>query len=255
MPYLRATASSAVRSLEAGAWRSNSKERCATRDVLPVLELTQGDVEPGQSPVRTTGTRNPTTRQSACTRSPYGRQTETTVAACHPGHATAASNRAPAAKRRSSLCAGPISCRLAGKGPPVGTGSDRAGTPARFTGRVQRDTSRSSPSSRWGGKMLSVGVTRRSTSAKTPAQRLRPGTLDSPGGRDRVLVEGAAELQPATHAVADPRRILRHEHGIACRQASTTSRRPACRVASSHPGSARSGSPTPRGRGRCRARR
>ena len=45
-------------------------------------------------------------------------------------------------------------------------------------------------------------------------ERLLPPTLDTPGRRDGVLVEGAAELQSATHAVADPPGILRHQHGI-----------------------------------------
>ncbi len=43
---------------------------------------------------------------------------------------------AAAASSRSSAPAGPISWMLAGSGPPVGTGSARAGTPARFTAEV-----------------------------------------------------------------------------------------------------------------------
>ena len=127
---------------------------------------------------------------------------------------TAASRRPAAASSRSSLPAGPISCRLAGSGPPVGTGSDSAGTPARFTGSVQRETSRSSPSSRRGGKMLSVGVTSRSTSAKSRSSVSFQARWTPQAVRDGGLVEGTAELQPFAHAVADALRVLRHQRRI-----------------------------------------
>ena len=121
---------------------------------------------------------------------------------------------APAASNRSSLLAGPINCMLAGNGPPVGTGSERAGTPARLTGRVQRETNRSSPSSRCGGKMLSVGVTRRSTSAKVRSSVSFQARWTRQARLDGALVEGAPELESAAHAVADPVRVLGHQRGV-----------------------------------------
>ena len=47
--------------------------------------------------------------------------------------------------------------------PGSGTGKERAGKPARLTGRVQRPANRSLPSARRGGKTDSVGVTTKST--------------------------------------------------------------------------------------------
>ena len=74
---------------------------------------------------------------------------------------TPARLRPPAAAPRCA--AGPISWILAGRGPPVGTGNERAGNPARLTGRVQRPASSSAPSARRGGNTDRVGVTRKST--------------------------------------------------------------------------------------------
>jgi hypothetical protein len=81
------------------------------------------------------------------------------------GSARIASCRtAPAASRRSSLPAGPISWTLAGVGPPAGTGSASAGNPARFTGEVRpRIRARPRASPRAGGKPSRVGRASRST--------------------------------------------------------------------------------------------
>ena len=126
-----------------------------------------------------------------------------------------------------------------------GRGAKRAGTPARLTGSVQRDTNRSSPLSRCGGKMPKVGVTRRSTSAKVRSRvsfharctRQAASTVRSSKDPPSSSRPRTPSLMPSGSSATDA--------ASEC-QASTTSKRPACRVASSQPGtsSSRQSQPT-----------
>ena len=103
---------------------------------------------------------------------------------------------------------------LAGNGPPVGTGSERAGTPARLTGKgAARDQKvvpvlerRREDAQGGGDEEIDLG--------EYPLEGLLPGTLDPPGRLDGALVEGSPELQSAAHAVADSFGVLRHQRGV-----------------------------------------
>src|SRR6202021_242084 len=117
-------------------------------DLLTVLEVAQGDIEPGQpeSAPRARVIRPHVNLHAALT---LWLPTPTSYAQSRPrpgapapgradllvglgehllagllvDQATAASRRAAAANNRASLWAGPTSCILAGNGPPDGTGS------------------------------------------------------------------------------------------------------------------------------------
>ena len=157
---------------------SSSKDRWTTLTSWPCSKALEGGPEPGQ-PERTprAGEVRPDLylhaparlRDHRAGRGPVGGTGRSAppgaARACLPRaqpSATAASSWAPAVSNRSSLPAGPISCTLAGSGPPTAPAGRAPGTPARLTGSVQRDTRRSSPSSRRGGKIVRVGVTRMS---------------------------------------------------------------------------------------------
>ena len=106
----------------------------------------------------------------------------------------------------------------------------RAGTPARFTGSVQRETRRSSPSSSRGGKMLSVGVTMTSTRSKarrssaSNSRWVAQAARTVPSSNDDPMVSRSLTSAP----IPSGSRAMRASSED---QASTTSRRPAYAVA------------------------
>ena len=130
--------------------------------------------------------------------------------------AAAAPTTAPAASSRSSLWAGPISCRLAGNG-PAGRHRQRQ---RRHAGQVDREGAARRPGGRRprraaGGKMVRVGVTRKSTSVKSSLERRLPARAGRPRRRATVaVVEGRSQLQPVAHVGADALGVLGHQDPV-----------------------------------------
>ena len=133
---------------------------------------------------------------------------------------------------RSAACwpaAGhPSAPEARGRVPPPGSPEGCSATP-----------SRSSPSSRWGGKILNVGVTRRSTSAKTRSSV----SFQARWTRQAAATVSSSKEPPSSRRARTPSPMPSGSSATSEAsetQASTTRRSPACKVASSHPGSARS---------------
>ena len=139
----------------------------------------------------------------------------------------------------SSLPAGPMSCRLAGNGPSLGTGTESAGTPARFTGqRAARHE-----------QVVAILERRREDGegrshqevdlGERGLERRRPGSRrTAPGGvrTDAGPSNEGSELQTARGRRGRcPQGPGRRAPGSVC-QASTTNSMPAWSPASSQPG-------------------